>query len=438
MTHYFKTLFTSSEPSWNSIEKAIRFIEPRVTKEMNDYLNSEFGEGEIKKAAFDISATKAPGPDGFSAAFFHASWPTIKDDVINEAKEILNNGHLMDSWNETTITLIPKVKKAEKVKDFRPISLCNVTYKIIAKALANRWRRVLDEVIDPNQSAFIPGRLISDNILIGFECMHWLRCSKSKQGYAALKLDMSKAYDRVEWRYVEAIMLKLGFSRRWTDLILNCMSSVSYRIKLNGELSRQIRPTRGIRQGDPLSPYIFVICAQGLSSLITGNKVQGTLKGLKLASRGPEITHLFFADDSLVFFKADPFSCCTVKECLVEYEAASGQVINYDKSALSFSPYTLPCNQDRVKQVLKIRMSRSHQLYLGAPSFSLRNKRIQFAYLKDNMRKKVEGWKHKHFSKGGKETLIKSVLQAVPVFAMSCFRVPTSICKELESICARF
>lgn len=118
------------------------------------------------------------------------------------------------------ITLVPKVKKAERIKDFGPISLCNVIYKIVAKAITNRIRIVMDKIIDQNQSAFVPERLITNNILIGFECMHWLRNSKSKQGYVALKLDMSKAYDRVEWKFVEEIMRKLGFSMKWTELVM--------------------------------------------------------------------------------------------------------------------------------------------------------------------------------------------------------------------------
>lgn len=150
------------------------------------------------------------------------------------------------------------------------------------------------------------------------------------------------------------------------------------------------------------------------------------------------ITHLFFADDSLFFFKADPFTCVNIKECLDSYEKASGQVINYEKSALTFSPNTNRTNQDRAKQILRIREGRSYELYLGAPFFSLRSKRVQFGYLKEKMLRKVDSWCHKQFSKGGREVLIKAVLQATPTYAMSCFRIPTSLCMEMEAICARF
>lgn len=150
-----------------------------------------------------------------------------------------------------------------------------------------------------------------------------------------------------------------------------------------------------------------------------------------MATKGPVITHLFFADDSLLFFKADQESCRNIKQCFDSYEEASGQIINYEKSALTFSPFTQRSNQLRVKQYLKIKESKSHELYLGAPSFSLRRKRIQFGFLKDRMLKKVESWSASNFSKGGKEVLIKAVLQAIPTYTMGCFRIPTSVCKEM-------
>lgn len=129
---------------------------------------------------------KAPGLDGFSSSFFHTMWDLTESEVTQAVIRILNESGELDMWNDTVIILIPKKKKAESMKDFRPISLCNVCYKIAAKAIANRWRSVLDRVIDQNQSAFIPGRLISDNIHIAFEFMHWLRLSKSSEGYTTL------------------------------------------------------------------------------------------------------------------------------------------------------------------------------------------------------------------------------------------------------------
>lgn len=438
ITTFYSNLYSSTSPTWEAINKASRFVEPRVDQNMNAFLNMEFSNEEIKKAAFEVSQSKAPGPDGFTASFYHHLWDHIEMEVCKAVGDVLNGGSNLDEWNETSVTVIPKIKKPEAVKDFRPISLCNVSYKILAKAITNRISKEMDKIIDYNQSAFVPRRLISDNILIAFECMHWLRNSKSKEGYAALKLDMSKAYDRIEWHFIEAMMSKLGFSPKWIDLILRCISSVSYTFTFNGSYTKRIYPTRGLRQGDPLSPYIFVICAQGLSSLINGFQTQCLIKGVRMAFRGPTISHLFFADDGIIFFKADASTCRNIRECLESYEKALGQVINFDKSALTFSPQTKTLNQERVKHFLQIRESRSRELYLGAPSFSLKNKRVQFGFLKERMLRKIDSWRHKYFSKGGNEVLTKAVLQTIPTFTMGCFRVPTSLLKELEMICARF
>ncbi|CAM8877429.1 unnamed protein product [Rhodiola kirilowii] len=233
---------------------------------MNDKLKAPFTEGEVKRALFQMHPTKAPGLDGFSALFCQNNWAIVGNDVTREVLEVLNNGRLDVRLNETLIVLIPKVKVAERVEDLRPISLCNVVMKIITKALTNRLKEVLPTIISQNQSAFIGGRLITDNILIAHEVSHFIRgINKQKKGYISMKLDMSKAYDRVEWVFLERMMDAMGFAHEWIKKIMLCVKTVSYKVKVNGSITEEIKPSCGLRQGDPISRYLFLICAEWLT-----------------------------------------------------------------------------------------------------------------------------------------------------------------------------
>ena len=195
--------------------------------------------------------------------------PTVKSIVINIALDFLNHGIALPKFHDTHIVLIPKTKNLERVTYYKPISLCNVAYKIASKVVANMMKSVLQEIIGENQSAFVAERLITDNVLVAHEMMnHISKKRKGKCGEMAVKLDMSKAYDRVEWDCLQLIMQKLGFHERWISTVMRCVSSVKYAVRINGQPCSHILPTRGLRQGDPLSPYHFLLCAEGLSALL--------------------------------------------------------------------------------------------------------------------------------------------------------------------------
>ena len=179
--------------------------------------------------------------------FYQNYWDLVGDEVTSLVLHLLNSASLPANLNHTFVTLIPKVKNMEYVLEFRPISLCNVLYKIFSKVLANRLKRILPNIIIEHQSAFTKSRLISDNILVAFESLHSMQRHTGKDEYMDIKLDMSKAYDKVEWPYLEVVMRKMGFDDRWVRLILICVTIVSYSILINGEPKGMIMPSRGIR-----------------------------------------------------------------------------------------------------------------------------------------------------------------------------------------------
>ncbi|XP_056848971.1 uncharacterized protein LOC130499090 [Raphanus sativus] len=252
--------------------------------------------------------------------------------------------------------------------EIRPISLCNVGYKIISKVLCQRLKACLPALISETQSAFVPGRLISDNILIAQEMFHGLRTNKSCQGkIMAIKTDMSKAYDRVEWNFIEALLSKMGFAAHWIQLMMGCISTVQYKVLLNGQPKGHIIPQRGLRQGDPLSPYLFHMCTEALVANIKKAERGKLLTGIKVARACPPISHLLFADDSLFFCRAQKEECQTILRILKEYEAVSGQQINFEKSSIQFGHKIEESMKQDLRDVLGIQNLGGMGSYLGIP-----------------------------------------------------------------------
>ena len=253
-----------------------------------------------------------------------------------------------------------------------------------------------------------------------------------------VKLDMSKAYDRVEWVFLEKVMEKMGFDNRWISLIQSCIQTVSFSILVNGEPRGNFTPKRGLRQGDPLSPYLFLLCAEGLHSLLHQAESSGAIKGVSLCSAAPKISHLLFADDSLLFCRATSQECTYILDILKQYEEVSGQQINRGKTQLFFSRNTETVMQEEIKNLLGVATTTNYEKYLGLPSFVGRGKKQSFGYIRERIWHKMQGWKERLLSQGGREVLIKAVLQAMPTYTMACFKLPKSLCKDIESLIRKF
>ena len=272
---------------------------------MNSMLLQQFNRKEVEAAMKQMKPITAPRPNGMPPLFYQSFWSTMGVDVCSAVLNCLNNCKIPTDINCNHIALIPKVKSPERITEYRPISLCNVVYKLVSKVLANRLKSILPLVISENLSAFQVGRVITDNILMAFETLHYMKHHQNgSSGFMALKLDMSKAYDRVEWKYLELVMKRMGLANSWVALMMECISSVSYSILINSEPSSIIHPAKGIRQGDPLSPYLFLFIMEGLHSLIQHAAASGQIRGVSICKKGPWLTHLFFTDDSLFFCRA--------------------------------------------------------------------------------------------------------------------------------------
>lgn len=249
---------------------------------------------------------------------------------------------------------------------------------------------------------------------------------------------MTKAFDRVEWDFLGKIMLKLGFDQRWVNLIMMCITTPTFSVKIDSQACGMFNSTRGVRQGDPLSPYLFILCAEGLTHRLKKAESEGEIKGIVACRRGPSISHLFFTDDSLLFSRATEQDSRKLMQILKEYEKASGQLLNVRKSSLFFSPNTSRDTQCKVLDIIGVEGLQSHEKYLGLAALNGRSRKQILNYLVGNVRRKISGWKENVLSQAGREVLIKSVAQAMPTYAMSCFKLPYGVLESIKSLVRKF
>jgi hypothetical protein len=385
-TNFFKNLY-QADPGVVPVE-LLNLTEAKITQDMNEHLCKEFTDQEISDALFQMGPLKAPGPDGFPARFFQRHWETLRDDVIPVVRKVFHDGVMPPGINDTALVLIPKGNNPTELKDFRPISLCNVIYKIISKCLVNRLRPILNDIISPEQSAFVPRRLITDNAIIAFECIHAIqRGAGGREEFCAYKLDLSKAYDHVDWGFLKSLLEKLGFQSKWVQWIMTCVSSVRYTVRFNGAPLVPFAPSHGLRQGDPLSPYIFLLVADGLSVLLKHFEQQGRLEGLRVSHRAPSITHLLFADDSLLFFRANAVQAQNVKDALTIFERCTGQLLNPSKCSMLTREGREDDQIQQVRDILRVERIAFEEKYLGLPTPRGRMKRGVFQPLEQRFLK---------------------------------------------------
>ncbi|GJZ31367.1 hypothetical protein Tco_0576414 [Tanacetum coccineum] len=279
------------------------------------YMVRTVTDQEVKEAMFSMGDDKSPGPDGYTAAFFKEAWEIVGTEVTQAIREFFINGNLLKEINHTIIALIPKVKSPTRVNDYRPISCCNVLFKCISKIIANRIKQSLKILVSPNQSAFIPGRCISDNILLTQELMHNYHLDRGTPR-CAFKVDIQKAYDTVDWVFLRKVLNGFGFHERMISWIMECVTTTSYSISINGSLHGYFQGKRGLRQGDPLSPYLFTLVMEILTLMLQRRVVESGEFGYHRYCSKLDLINLCFADDLFLFAYGDVQSVSVIRDGL--------------------------------------------------------------------------------------------------------------------------
>ena len=432
----FQDLFTEDQVMFPAGLEQL--ISPSITDVDNNKLCSIPTPLEIKEVVFGMYSDKAPGPDGLPALFYKRYWPIVGKSVCDAALNFFKSRNLLTEVNNTFIVLIPKTQSPSFVNHYRPISLCNTVYKIIAKILVSRIRPVLDSLISPCQSAFILDRWIVENQLIVQEILHSFKKRKVKGGFVALKVDLQKAYDRVNWSFLKEVLYRFGFHEKFIMWIMQCVTKVSFSILINGGKTKSFIPSRGLRQGDPLSPYLFILSQEVLSRLIERSFASGAIHGVKMNTNGPAFTHVMYADDLMLFAKATTREVQVLDECLEKYCEWFVQLINREKSSLIFSKLVVRERKRAIKLELNMKAISSAATYLSAPLFTSRSRTKDFKFLQDRLESKLKGWRCKSLSWVGRSTLIKSVAQALPTYTFASSDVPIAVCDKLDAATRRF
>ena len=396
-------------------------------------LEVPFTEEEIFAALMEMNGDKAPGPDGFTVAFWQACWDFAKEEILELFKELYDQKSFAKSLNATFLVIIPKKGGAEDLGEFRPISLLGGLYKLMAKVLANRLKLVLDKVVSVDQNAFVRGRQIIDASLIANEVVDYWQ--KRKEKGLVCKLDIEKAYDSISWSFLMKVLSKMGFGSRWMDWMWWCFSTAKFSVLINGVPEGFFSSSKGLRQGDPISPYLFILGMEVLSALIR-RAVQGNfISGCRLRGRGDAeimVSYLLFADNTIVFCEASKDQLTHLGWILAWFEAASGLRINLAMSELI--PVGEIDNIEEMAVELGYRIGSFPVKYLGLPLGARHKALSTWDGVEERMRRRLALWKRQYLSKGGRITLIKSTLASIPIYQMSIFRMPKSVANRLEKL----
>ncbi|XP_061348715.1 uncharacterized protein LOC133294051 [Gastrolobium bilobum] len=432
---YFENMFSANEEELEAYP--VKGFFPGLSTKEKEYMSRVPTDEEIRRTIFQMGKFKAPGLDGLQAVFFHSHWSIMGNSICSMISKIFLDPKKVEEVNKTLVCLIPKKKSPESMKDFRPISLCNVVYKTITKIITERLNGFMTRLVAPTQCSFIKGRQSVDNIIIAQEVVLFMRKKKGNKGWMMMKVDLEKAYDRLSWIFIKETLVDIGFSNSLIDLICNYVSTSKLNLLWNGSLTREFEPKRGIRQGDPISPYLFVVCIERLAHLIQLAVDSKAWKPVFLNKRAPPLSHLFFADDIILCAEASVEQAFIINQVLKIFSAASRQKISENKSRVMFSRNVGVTRAKEIGEKLGVGITNDLGKYLGVNLSHKRASRISLINVMEMVYSRLSSWNHSPLSLAGRITLEKSVLEALPAYTMQSTIILVNVCprrKEEEGL----
>ncbi|GJY32108.1 RNA-directed DNA polymerase, eukaryota [Tanacetum coccineum] len=401
----------------------------RLSLDQIDDLEMVVSYDEIKRAVWDCGANKSPGLDGFTFEFFRRYWSLIDHDVVAVVSEFFSSGKFPSGCNASFITLILETQDAKLVKDFRHTSLIGSIYKIITKIMSNRITLVIYDLVNDVQSAFVAGRQILDGPFILNELILWCKHHKTKT--IIFKVDFEKAFDSVRWDYLDDILDKFGFGLKWRSWIQGCLNSAKGSILVNGCSTSESKFHKGLKQGDPLSPFLFILVMESLHIYFKKNLDVGLFKGIQIDG-SMSLSHLFYADDVVFIGKWEKSNISTLVNVLNCFSMASGLKINLHKSKLigigiSHNDVT------RSASLIGCKVLSAPFSYLGVKVGGIPSRHNLWEEVIVKISARISKWKLKTLSIGDRLTLTKAVLSSIPLYQMSMYRVPMGVLNRLES-----
>ncbi|KAE8732331.1 hypothetical protein F3Y22_tig00002237pilonHSYRG01790 [Hibiscus syriacus] len=415
--------------------------------EMVDILNYSLPDGaerimagevsnkEIKDALFRQGRDKSPGPDGYTSWFFKVAWEFVNKDFLNAVRHFFQTTYLLPAFNATTIVLVPKSLNASMAKEFRPISCCSVIYKTITRTLVTRLAQFFPGMISASQYAFVKGKSISDNTLLAQEIVRGYS-RKNLSPRCAIKVDLQKAFDSISWEFLLNVLVAMGLPQKFCNWIRVCVTTPRYSIALNGSLVGYFRGARGVRQGDPLSPYLFVMVINFLSSLLDA-AIRNDIFRFHPRCNRISFTHLCFADDLLLFYHGSLDSMMGVLSILDKFYDLSGLKLNAMKTKI-FTCGVPGGELEQIRIATGFRVGQLPVRYLGVPLVTRKLSGTDCRALLEKIKGKLRQWSSRKLSYGGRLQLIKVILFSIFSYWSRQLILPKGVIQDFERVCMRF